>query len=78
MMPLALLPKALALVMYSDLEMVALGRPKNSRIMSMGSATSPAPQNTMNNSQPVITPTQLVLKQEKPLKRWVQQVHVYI
>ncbi len=52
MMPLALLPRALARVMYSDLVMQALGLPRNSLIMSKGNATSPAPQNTMNNSQP--------------------------
>lgn len=52
MMPLALLPKALARVMYSDLGMVTLGRPRNSLIMSKGNATSPAPQKIMNSSHP--------------------------
>lgn len=52
MMPLALLPRALARVMYSDLGMVDLGRPRNSLIMSNGNATSPAPQKIMNNSHP--------------------------
>lgn len=51
-MRLALFPRALARVMYSDLVMVDLGRPKNSLIMSKGSATSPAPQKTMNSSHP--------------------------
>ena len=55
MIPLALLPRALARVMYSDLVMQALGRPRNSRIMSRGRATRPAPQNTMNSSHPTVT-----------------------
>ena len=55
MIPLALFPKALARVMYSDLVIVDLGLPRNSRMLSKGSATSPAPQNTMNNSQPAPT-----------------------
>lgn len=53
MMPLALLPRALARVMYSDLGIVTLGRPRNSLIMSKGNATSPAPQKIMNSSHPV-------------------------
>ena len=54
MMPLALLPKAFALVIYSDLVMVAFGLPMNSLIMSKGNATSPAPQKIMNSNQPAV------------------------
>ncbi|KAA6421447.1 MAG: hypothetical protein FRX49_08724 [Trebouxia sp. A1-2] len=36
-----------------------LGRPRNSRIMSRGRATRPAPQNTINSSHPAVTLTRL-------------------
>ena len=56
-MPLARTPKPRARFTYSDLGMVALGRPQNSLIMSRGRATSPTPANTMNSTQPAACST---------------------
>ena len=61
LMPFARTPSPRARLMYSDLGMVDLGRPRNSRIMSRGSATRPTPANTMNSSHPAPPTLQIYL-----------------